>query len=504
MMIDINWDNFKAKFNSDKEGAFERFCYLLFCKEFGKDIGIFRFKNHAGIETEPIDKDGQIIGWQAKFYSTRLSEHKQDFIDSIDTTKTRHLRVNKIIYYTNQEFGQDAKKTDPPYKTEIENHAKAKGVDIEWRTASYFESPFVCEQNFSIAQHFFSANKGILDSIAEISLYTDSVLKPIRSDISFGSKKIKLDRSGVVAQIKDLKSNSSVVILSGGAGVGKTAVIKDFYDTVKDTVPFFVFKATQFKSISHINQLFKNYGEITASNFINEHEDIASKYVIIDSAEKLSEIEDPDCFRGFLSDLLENGWSVIFTVRYNYLDDLRFQLKEAYNTSFASLNISDLLAEEVETLAVDHGFVLPRNERLFALLMTPLYLNEYLQNYADINENISYASFRDIIWKKQIQDSAHQASSIHRRREDCFLNIAKKRANDGGFFVKTDECDQDALQKLETDEIIKHDANARGYFITRAGFHWRQGLSGKRWRPARWIPDLAHADDQLFNCRSLL
>jgi len=339
-------------------------------------------------------------------------------------------------------------------------------VDIEWRTASYFESPFVCEQNFSIAQHFFSSNKGILDSIAEISLYTDSILKPIRSDISFGGKKIKLDRSGVVAKIKDLKSNSSVVILSGGAGVGKTAVIKDVYDTVKDTVPFFVFKATQFKNISHINQLFKNYGEITASDFMNEHKDIAPKYVIIDSAEKLSEIEDPDVFRAFLSDLLENGWSVIFTVRYNYLDDLRFQLKEAYNTSFASLNISDLAPEEVERLAVDHGFVPPRNERLFALLMTPLYLNEYLQNYADINENISYASFRDIIWKKQIQDSAHQASNIHRRREDCFLNIAKKRANDGGFFVKTDESDQDALQKLETDEIIKHDANARGYFIT--------------------------------------
>jgi len=62
MMLDINWDNFRAKFNSVKEGAFERLCYLLFCKEFGRDIGIFRFKNHAGIETDPIEKDGQVIG----------------------------------------------------------------------------------------------------------------------------------------------------------------------------------------------------------------------------------------------------------------------------------------------------------------------------------------------------------------------------------------------------------------------------------------------------------
>lgn len=33
-------------------------------------------------------------------------------------------------------------------------------------------------------------------------------------------------------------------------------------------------------------------------------------------------------------------------------------------------------------------------------------------------------------------------------------------------FFKTDDCDQDALHKLETDEIITHDANAGGYFIT--------------------------------------
>jgi hypothetical protein len=252
MIADINWNNFRTKFNGQEQAAFERLCYFLFCKEHGKDTGIFRFKNHAGIETNPIEKNGQFIGWQAKFYDTSLSAHKDDFIGSINTTKARHPDVKKIIFYTNQEFGQDKKKTDPKYKTEIENHAKAKGVDIIWRTASYFGSPFVCEQNFTTAQHYFNLSKGILDSIAQMSLYTESVLKPIRSEISFGSKKIKLDRSGIVASLKDIASGSSVVILSGGAGVGKTAVIKDFYETVKDSTPFFVFKATQLKDISHV------------------------------------------------------------------------------------------------------------------------------------------------------------------------------------------------------------------------------------------------------------
>jgi len=131
-MEEVNWNNFKAKFHDHEQMAFERLCYLLFCKEYGKDTGIFRFKNHAGIETDPIEKDGQVIGWQAKFYDTRLSEHKDELIQSIDTTLARHPEVNKIIFYTNQEFGQGKKKSDPQYKTDIENHARGKGINIEW------------------------------------------------------------------------------------------------------------------------------------------------------------------------------------------------------------------------------------------------------------------------------------------------------------------------------------------------------------------------------------
>jgi len=199
-----------------------------------------------------------------------------------------------------------------------------------------------------------------LDSITGLSLHTESVLKTIRSEIVYDGKKIKLDRSTVVASIRKVTSNPSPIILSGGAGVGKTAVIKDFYKEIKKSSPLFVFKATQFKNISHINQLFKDYGEITATDFINEHKDIQEKYVVFDSAEKLSEIEDQDVFRMLLSGLLENGWTIIFTVRYSYLDDLRFQLKENYGTNFTSINIPELTQEEIRKIADIYGFKLTR------------------------------------------------------------------------------------------------------------------------------------------------
>jgi hypothetical protein len=465
MLVDINWNNFKAKFNNQEQHAFERLCYLLFCKEYGKDTGIFRFKNHAGIETNPIEINGEIIGWQAKFYDTPPSQHTAEFIHSVDTTKARYPTATKLIFYTNQDFGQDKKKTDPQYKTNIETHAKAKGIDIEWRTASYFESPFVCEDCSSIAEHFFSLKKGILDSVGEMTLHTEALLKPIHSEILYKDSKIKLDRSDIVRNIKQAATNSLPIILSGAAGVGKTAAVKDFYESVIDSSAFFVIKTIEFRNISHINQLFAAYGQITAADFIAEHKDISDKYIVFDSAEKLSEIEDQDVFRTFLSSLLENSWRIIFTVRYTYLDDLRFQLREIYDTTFTSLTIPTLTREELEKTAADYGFALPHNERLKRLLETPLYLNEYLRSDATIGTNASYGDFREMIWKKHIQDSLHQFHNLHIRREQCFLTIAHKRATEGSFFVKTADCDQEAVHKLAADEIITYDANAGGYFI---------------------------------------
>jgi Cdc6-like AAA superfamily ATPase len=104
------------------------------------------------------------------------------------------------------------------------------------------------------------------------------------------------------------------VIVSGEAGVGKTAVIKDLYNEVKDKTPFFVFKATEF-NVPHINQLFKDYGAFTLSDFVREHEEFAEKYVVIDSAEKLTDLVRPEVFQEFLSTLLSGGWKILFTTR---------------------------------------------------------------------------------------------------------------------------------------------------------------------------------------------
>ena len=99
-MQEINWGAFKAKFNGREQSSFEWLCYLLFCKEFNKNIGIFRYKNQSAIETNPIIETSEVIGWQAKYYETKLSDHKSDLIKMIEKTKRDYPNVTKIIFCT--------------------------------------------------------------------------------------------------------------------------------------------------------------------------------------------------------------------------------------------------------------------------------------------------------------------------------------------------------------------------------------------------------------------
>src|SRR5260370_42670742 len=137
-------------------------------------------------------------------------------------------------------------------------------------------------------------------------------------------------------------------------------------------------------NISHINRLFNDYGRFTLMDFVHEFMDINEKYIVIDSAEKLSDIEDQGAFQEFLSVLLKSRWKIIFTTRYSYLDDLKFELIEVYRLSFLLINIEKLDLEELVEYSVKHTFRLPDNDRLLDLLRNPFYLNEYLQNYESI------------------------------------------------------------------------------------------------------------------------
>lgn len=465
-MQEVNWGIFSAKFNGREQEVFQWLSYLLFSLEHNRPLGASRYENHAGIETDPIKVGDDYVGWQAKFYTTRLSEHTKELEEAITTAKTRHSKLTKIVFYTNRDFGQDKKKTDPQYKLDIENHAKAKGVTVEWKTASFFESPFVTKDNSILAKYFFSFDKSIIDLVSSLHDHSSAILQPIKSQIIFGGKELKIDRSVIAARLQESLKNPQPIILSGDGGVGKTAAIKDFFDLMQPQMPLFIFKATEFNNASSTKALLRDYGDFDAKDFIAAFDDVKEKCVVIDSAEKLADIEDLDVLREFLTLLIKHGWKIIFTTRRSYLDDLQNMLVGIYNISFEALDIGNLTSDDLNKLSREFGFNLPTDNRLAGLIGNPFYLNEYLQNYPTLKQDASYSDFKTVLWKKQITKSSYKKDNTHIRRENCFLELAKRRANEGNFYIRADDLDQPILARLASDEIISHDKETRGYFIT--------------------------------------
>jgi len=448
-MIKPNWDIFRAKFSENPQDNFEWFCYLLFCKEFDKSFGVPGYKNHRHLERDPIVKDKEIIGWQAKFFETPLSQHKAELIGLLKGAKKDYPNITKIIIYTNKNWSQGKKQNDPQAKLDIDKKAKELGVEIDWNhMENFFKSPFISIENESISKNFFTLDKSIFDLIDEQQKHTENILNEIRTSIDFNGKTIEIKRSDFLEKLKN--ESSQVLVLSGTAGVGKTALIKNFYEQSKMGVPFYIFKATEFE-LRNINDFFKNFD---FQEFIKAHKDEKDKTVVIDSAEKLLDLKNADPFKEFLTIFIENNWKIIFTTREDFLEDLNYQFFEIYKIVPLNINLQNLEQDELDSISSAYSFKLPEDPKLLELIKNPFYLSEYLKFYKD-NEQLDYESFRDNLWNKNIKKSKPA-------REQCFLQIACKRADEGQFFINPD-CESSILDELLGDGILGYET--AGYFI---------------------------------------
>lgn len=447
-IIKPNWDIFKAKFNENPQNNFEWFCYLLFCNEFKKEFGVFRYKNQAAIETDPIEFDNKIIGWQAKFYESALSNHKKDLIDTIINSKKYYPNITKLILYMNQEWGQD-KGRAPKGLIEIEKKAEELGIILEWRMTSYFESDFVCNNNAVIAKHFFTYGKSIFNLSEELQYHNESILSEIKTAISFNDNNLEINRDEQLEKLKD--QLQQITIISGIGGVGKTVLIKKLYNSLKDKIPFLIFKATEFE-LQNINDLFNDF---SFYDFVMAYKNEDYKVVVVDSAEGLIDLKSTDPFKEFLLVLIKNKWKIIFTTRNNYLEQLNYQFFEIYNIVPLIINIKKLELEELSIISYKYNFSLPKDEKLIELLRTPFYLNEYLKYYKS-EEKLDYIQFKNKLWNIIIKRSEPE-------RENSFLSIAFERANKGCFFI-TPSCNKNTLIELTKDGVLGYEE--AGYFIT--------------------------------------
>lgn len=462
----MNWNIFRLKYDKREEWAFEQMSYLLFCAEHNNRIGLFRYKNQTGIETEPLYKDGKILGFQSKYYTTSISVNKSDIIDSINKAKAKNENLNELYFYINQEFSESTtgNQKKPKYQKEIETIAENLGIEIVWRVPSHLELQLFLPENDYILDLFFNLNPNGGKLINNIVVHNKNILKDIQTEISFNGQKIKIDRAAIIENIGKNCREYKNIIISGEGGCGKTAILKDFYFRNEKTFPICVFKANELK-VSNINDIFRLADNYTLSQFIDAYKDESIKLFVIDSAEKLAEISDLDVVSNLIHELIEHGWSLIFTTRNVYLNDLSFYINEIFQFPFEVCKVSLLESDELTLIANNFGFQLPTNLKFLDRLRNLFYLKEYILHYQDINKQGNYKDFIDVLWKKRIKGAVVK-DNLHIERERCMTEIAMERCNTGRFYINADHMPQHVLYMLMQDEILGYDDPHNGYFIT--------------------------------------
>ena len=221
-MQKISWDKFKVK-NEDYRKSFEELSYFLFCRRHKRSAGIFRYHNQTGIETEPVKVKRKLIGFQSKWFDSVIDKEK--IKSSITKAKRKNPKLNRIIFYLNQEFTESTgkKKKDSQLKIDIESHAKSEKVDVEWVVPSNFEIILSQPSNLDLAQLYFdfSDEFGFIKAFSNPEILTFLQSSEYIELPFFNLKTQKIE--DITKQILRLKQKT--FLISGHPGSGKSISI---------------------------------------------------------------------------------------------------------------------------------------------------------------------------------------------------------------------------------------------------------------------------------------
>ena len=274
----------------------------------------------------------------------------------------------------------------------------------------------------------------------------------------------RLSREDVKARITKSINKSHFTIVAGAAGVGKSALVRDWLTEQLTSDAFFVFRADQFNK-PHLSQVFTEQG--VGADLADLFACLAllpQKTLVIDSAEKLLEGDPENAFKqllAFISAASGSRINVVLTCR-RYAVDLivhKFGI-----TTADTIDIPQLDDDEISQLsaAVPGVRRLLVNPNITSLLRSLKYLDlavTLTQKTEDDLSGVSLTGFKDKLWQHLVENIEVRGQGMPLKRKRAFLGIAVQRAQRMTLFVEPVGVSEEAVEALENDGIIFREAN---------------------------------------------
>lgn len=456
-----SWNDFLGKNSGSPEDAFEALCRFLFRTKYGIGDSLPYFFNNAGNETVPINVGNEVIGFQSKFFDddTIGDSQANQIKHSIEAAHSHYPKQNKIIIYTKSTFGNPTKGSLITKKQkDIEKTAKDCSMAIEWMFGDNILD-VVAKMPLAYSL-FFDLDSNLNHLPQSLKKLNQLNFNNISSSIKYEGNVIEIDRSKEVSEIKELISNGRNVLVYGESGSGKSAIVKRYWhESIEDQEQIIYFtRGSQFDANS-VNDLFLMDEEYSYVGFRDVFDGFANKIVIIDSAEKLTEIENRMVLQLLLEGLNEKGWQFIFTCKSNTYDEIRSLLRDL-KVSVEDVSVDALQEEELCKFGKKYHIDLPQNEKVFQQLRIPFYLARYCEL-----GSVSIATpeaFKEEVWKQKVRGTVRGGEQ--RKREECLLQIVKEQQARNAYFVNPAGLDYDAAYKLVLEDVLIEQVH-KGYAV---------------------------------------
>jgi hypothetical protein len=460
-VIPINWKAFAKRFDGCEQTQFEKLALLHFCHSFGMPRGVFRYVNHPNIETEPTVVGQDVVAFQAKYYSDKISSHKQELIDAITDAKARYPQLTKLLFYINQDHTCNSRggNLKPAYLIEIENCAAGLGISLMWMTKGKLEVVLSQPDCEFIAQYFFAENEGLPELIRAIEERTSDLLNSIHDEFDRvdGVAAPSVDRRDAIGWIKATQSGE-VAIVSGLGGGGKSATVKLFWRQLARTsrlayFHFDVHSALRFLSVDALSSGWK----VGLDQLLTIYEGLDQRWLVLDSIEHLEGSVQLGDLLAVIRKFQQSGWRIVLTTRGLYESSLVDSLTAVTVNRIRTLRIDPLSSEQVGKILSAFNIQSHHWRSIESALRLPFNLSLYLRHGFGKSPMESLEAWRDAVWTHVIEGGSSRVSC-----GETFCALIRQKLTPG-------------FRRFDTSSLRADDLDA----LCRRGVLVRYGCSGR-------------------------
>lgn len=286
--------------------------------------------------------------------------------------------------------------------------------------------------------------------------HSEPILEEIRSTIG---REVKLPRAGLVQELLARLESDRVVLVSGAAGTGKSAVAKAAVEVLAEERFAFAFRAEEFAS-AHLDRVLSEAQVPISAAALRAVLGAQERIVfLLESVERLLERGTREAFGDLLRIAVADGRvQLVLTCRAYAAEIVRTSFLVPVGATYSVLEVPELSEAELEEVeGALPALARPLGEpRLRGLLSNPYYLDRAAQLSWAVDQPLprNERELRSVFWKQVVRAEDRRAHGMPLRRERAFSEIAVRRAQALAQYVDCDDLDPAVVDSLRQDSLV--------------------------------------------------